>query len=927
MADDYFALQPSGVHNDDSLPKEGSLLAPGDDSPAARTGYVSPLDSPELGRGVKHETKVVSPIKEGARRKRVLSPSELVSVLDRDRDPPPKPDARFLHGGPPLTELDAPSSLAGVAATGKPIATSRWRAFTDTEEAMLQAGWDKLQEERRQNGDQHDKARQDSVKSDREEVQAAVNSDSADPGAQPPHCYPVGLDRLFTVSLTEQILFPAFWQGSAVRVLLAHWFYAPPSTTSSSTASHSLKPYPVDPELSASLDKAYATIRPWEESYEQEMASALKGGVDAQQRLSVTLGGVGNESGNDTGANGSKVEVIFTSENEGRLYSRGFLGSVGKSLWSNGKGLGGGQVVLRGARDSVRALLGESDGRLIPLGAHTGWEAMRLYQERKQGHKKKKSAHALQENSSAVADSDTDSNASPQGRSRHGSSTAPVANKPGATGAGQTDSGFFALLKSKIYGAPTQTDHDADEREQGDSADERANETAEAMAGPRNREGDAGVGDVGEVDELVLVMHGIGQKLASNYESFNFVHAVNQMRKACTTLSTSPQLSPLLHSKRAQFIPVLWRADLQFEDDVDDTRDSADEHLRNRYTLDDIEIKGKIPFLRQVVSGLVLDVPFYLSHHKVKMTKAVVREANRIYRLFCARNPHFAEHGKVSIIAHSLGSALACDILSAQPTIVKPLKDMTRDESYSDTTFNFNTRVLILVGSPLAFFMHLGKGQLIARRGRERTKNVPKDIALDRAGRYGCMAVDSVYNVYNETDPVAFALNAAVDVGYSRIIKPIAIPSSNTTLLQNLTETYSRVSKMFDVSSLWSSASTNTNATAAGPEADDDTKQSAVSGVKKDNETLKATASSKTKSEEPGSEKIKSLSTTSAAKIALERMKEAAAAGRSVKPSATVVNAGPAAARPKRPGVAKRMPSERPMSSREFEIVSRAEKR
>lgn len=64
----------------------------------------------------------------------------------------------------------------------------------------------------------------------------------------------------------------------------------------------------------------------------------------------------------------------------------------------------------------------------------------------------------------------------------------------------------------------------------------------------------------------------------------------------------------------------------------------------------------------------------------------------------------------------------------------------------------------------LAFFLHLGRGQLIARRGRERTKDVAKDIALDRVGRYGCMAADSVYNVFSETDPVAFRLNPTVDV-------------------------------------------------------------------------------------------------------------------------------------------------------------------
>ena len=122
------------------------------------------------------------------------------------------------------------------------------------------------------------------------------------------------------------------------------------------------------------------------------------------------------------------------------------------------------------------------------------------------------------------------------------------------------------------------------------------------------------------------------------------------------------------------------------------------------------------------------------------------KEANRIYRLYCARNPSFATKGRVSIIAHSLGSALAADILSNQPTHVKPLTSMSRDERFSETHFVFDTRTLILVGSPLAFFMHLGKGQLIARAGRERTKELGRDIALDRSGRYGCMAVDSVYN-------------------------------------------------------------------------------------------------------------------------------------------------------------------------------------
>jgi hypothetical protein len=101
---------------------------------------------------------------------------------------------------------------------------------------------------------------------------------------------------------------------------------------------------------------------------------------------------------------------------------------------------------------------------------------------------------------------------------------------------------------------------------------------------------------------------------------------------------------------------------------------------------------------------------------------------------------------------------MAADILSSQPTFVKQPElsartpgpratpERANSQMQEGLTFAFDTRVLILVGSPLAFFLHLGKGQLIARKGRERTKNVGRDIALDRAGRYGCLACDTVYN-------------------------------------------------------------------------------------------------------------------------------------------------------------------------------------
>lgn len=91
----------------------------------------------------------------------------------------------------------------------------------------------------------------------------------------------------------------------------------------------------------------------------------------------------------------------------------------------------------------------------------------------------------------------------------------------------------------------------------------------------------------------------VSRPVAEHLCAITQVHAVNSLRTACTTQSTAPSLAPLIHSKRAQFIPVRWRADLNF-DDVDESADSAEENLDNRFTLDDIEIKESVPFLRQV---------------------------------------------------------------------------------------------------------------------------------------------------------------------------------------------------------------------------------------------------------------------------------------------------------------------------------------
>lgn len=49
----------------------------------------------------------------------------------------------------------------------------------------------------------------------------------------------------------------------------------------------------------------------------------------------------------------------------------------------------------------------------------------------------------------------------------------------------------------------------------------------------------------------------------------------------------------------------------------------------------------------------------------LQITKGLTQELNRLYTLFCCRNPEFEEReGKVSIVSHSLGCVITYDIMT-----------------------------------------------------------------------------------------------------------------------------------------------------------------------------------------------------------------------------------------------------------------------
>ncbi|KAK3946235.1 phospholipase DDHD1 [Diplogelasinospora grovesii] len=296
----------------------------------------------------------------------------------------------------------------------------------------------------------------------------------------------------------------------------------------------------------------------------------------------------------------------------------------------------------------------------------------------------------------------------------------------------------------------------------------------------------------GQVTDLVMVIHGIGQKFAERVESFHFTHAITAFRRAVNVELENPYVKSVLRPEQngIMVLPVNWRHLLSFEDGGPTSEQDKAAYAPDGFSLKDIE-PGTIPAVRSIISDIMFDVPFYMSHHKSKMISAMVGEANRVYRLWCRNNPGFAERGRVHLIGHSLGSAMAIEVLSKQPTNVPRPLDLAR--CFPETKhFEFDTTNLFLLGSPAGFFLLLERGNLVPRRGRLKPGADPADTALGGrdvvgdAGLFGCIAVDNIYNILAKEDPVAYLLNGTIDPVYAASLKTAYVPSVTTSFFRSV---------------------------------------------------------------------------------------------------------------------------------------------
>ena len=334
-------------------------------------------------------------------------------------------------------------------------------------------------------------------------------------------------------------------------------------------------------------------------------------------------------------------------------------------------------------------------------------------------------------------------------------------------------------------------------------------------------------------------------------ESINFIHDVNVLRKTLKSVyEASPDLQALNaeveklpKNCRVQVLPVVWRHLLDFpkqsfkrnekeQDLTDNDAFSDDDEYPN---LENITVEG-VPAIRNLITDLALDILLYQSAYREHIAGIVQRECNRVYDLFIQRNPSF--NGKVSMIGHSLGSAILFDILCHQKNVPQGIywhkqprsrRGTVKMKETSDLGLKFEVEDFFCLGSPLGLYQMLKGRRIVARRtikGMDvqsplhpdslddpflgatstQTSNVTDgregDVLSITASSPKC---EQIYNIFHPADPIAYRIEPLISRAMSSM-KPQVLPYTKKGIFgvqgQGLTNIGARVGQ--SVSGLWS---------------------------------------------------------------------------------------------------------------------------
>ncbi|KAL1864501.1 hypothetical protein Plec18167_009720 [Paecilomyces lecythidis] len=647
---------------------------------------------------------------------------------------------------------------------------------------------------------------------------------------------PVNEDYLFDVDIERRELSPAYWLGPVYEVRRGTWFFQEGST---------LKP--CDENLATQLEEGYLKIRPWQFQERQRPKSRPTSTFDEAGKVhnspdsipSTPRPAAENPSRNPTEP--AVRERSLTNVNEPQNYR--LFGAYMNSTVSY--------------QDSSTAWLMYDDfvSRMSStvyqrFGGVPGTKVIRGFTELKRPKETAADVKGVDTKPSRQEPADkATSKASHREHLGLPTNSYPeqladiVAHGDELSSDGTIQGSHGSTLQRHMSSLAGRTEDDAELEEE---ARKREQQEMEDSRDADDEERDR------EIDHLVLVTHGIGQRLGLRLESINFVHDVNVLRKTLKTVYTaSPDLQTLNSSFpdgkrncRVQVLPVCWRHLLDFpkrglrenrkELDLADGDELSAEDEQYP-SLADITLEG-VPAVRNLISDLAMDVLLYQSVYREHIATIVQQECNRIYKLFKERNPKFK--GSVSLCGHSLGSAILFDILCYQSD--DPPSDKQRSSANLPGTsglarrptafpLDFECEEFFCLGSPIALFQML-KGKTVAGRNPATSlEKIPISLGGDRKSfnvnsasteRHGSIPGDGslsnvsptvsspkceqLYNIFHPSDPVSYRLEPLISPAMAAL-KPQPLPSVKKSIWsasgQSLSNISSRVGQ--SVGSLW----------------------------------------------------------------------------------------------------------------------------
>ncbi|SMR54434.1 unnamed protein product [Zymoseptoria tritici ST99CH_1E4] len=635
---------------------------------------------------------------------------------------------------------------------------------------------------------------------------------------------PVNEDYLFDVDVSRRELAPAYWHGPVYDVRRGTWFYQDGQVQR-----------PCDENLAAQLEEGYLKVKAWK----------LPSAQASQSKSAET------KAGTNTGSASQPRPLSWTPGSETETKAPSTPSLSGKHSQTNLRkqpAEDAGVSVQPGGIESTYRLFGAHMNSVVTyqdgatawlltddflsrmnysvyqrIGGGGHFAGMKMTRGYVDTAKKPvtKEGKVTEDKNAEKKDDDKQGNAEEEAQERPSMSE---------TKRSQLQRQMSALMEDA-----TGSSHDrAKQDEEARKRDER-----EMEDDYREAEND----DQGrEIEHLILVTHGIGQRLGLRLESVNFVHDVNTLRKTLKTVyADSPDLRALnaelensaTVNSRVQVLPICWRHLLDFpkqslrhnrkEHDIADT-DADDEDYPS---LEDITVEG-VPAVRNLITDLALDILLYDSPaYKDHISGIVLDELNRIHRLFMQRNPTF--DGKISLIGHSLGSAILFDILCRQDSQPKPKRKS--DKGYQ---LDFPVEDFYALGSPIGLFQMLG-GRTIAARQTDEHRHVSvgsdlggmddpmpgptsskKAVNPDPGDVHGENPVSrpkcsSIFNIFHPTDPISYRIEPLISPAMAAL-KPQPLPYTKrgffgASVGQGFTGIGARVGK--SVSSMWSSVASS----------------------------------------------------------------------------------------------------------------------